>query len=190
MIAAGVGIIVYSSTRMNKWRYLDEQLSSIDYSTANQLKMDKENGRADKALLLTIGIALCILSVVPAAVFETIFKNLVLTEGIGPTLLFAFVGIGVMMIIFSGGREAAINKLLGLNDATTVSGTYRKGQDMPEKYISPGLDAFMKSYWTIITCFYLIYSFLTFKWYMSWIIFPIAAIAKAVIKSIWSAREE
>lgn len=190
MIAAGVGIIVFTSINMSKWKYLDEQLCCIDYATANQLKLEKEAHRADKALLLTIGIALCILSVVPVILFSSLFKNFVLTEGIGPALIFVFVGIGVMMIIFAGGRETAINKLLALNDAHTVSGSYRKGQDMPETYISPQIEGFMKSYWTIITCVYLIWSFLTFDWHITWIIWPIAAVAKTVIGNIWGAREE
>ena len=190
LIAVGVGIIVYSGISMGKWKYLDEQLCCIDYATANQLKMEKEAGRSMKALFLTIGIALCIISVVPAAVFDSLFKNMILTEGIGPVLLFVFVGMGVLLIVFAGGRETAINKLLGLNDATTVSGSYRKGQDMPERYLTPGMDAFMKSYWTIVTCIYLIWSFMTFNWTTTWIIWPVAAIVKVIIRSIWGAKED
>ena len=190
LIAVGVGVIIHSSIGMNRWKYLDEQLCTIDYATANQLKMEKEANRSDKALLLTIGIALCIMSVAPVALFESLFKSLVITEGIGPSILFLFDGIGVMMIIYSGGRESAINKLLGVNDSKTVSGTYRKGQDLPEKYVTPAIEAFMGSYWKIVTCVYLIWSFLTFDWYITWIIYPIAGVVRSVIQSIWGEKEE
>ncbi len=190
LIAVGVGIIIYSSMSMNRWKYLDEQPCTIDYATANQLKMEKEANRADKALILTIGIALCIMSVVPVAVFASLFKSMILTEGIGPSLLFLFVGIGVMMIIYSGGRETAINKLLGVNDSKTVSGTYSKGQDLPEKYISPAIQSFMGSYWKIVTCVYLIWSFLTFDWYITWIIFPVASVVKSLIQGMFGEKEE
>ena len=115
---------------------------------------------------------------------------MVLTEGIGPALLFLLVGMGVMLIIFAGGRETAIDKLLSLNDSETVSGNYKKGKEMPEEYISPGVGEFMKVYWSIITCVYLIWSFLTFRWHITWIIWPIAAIVKNVIANIWGAKED
>ena len=43
----------------------------------------------------------------------------------------------------------------------------------------------MSVYWTTITCVYLCWSFLTFDWWISWIIWPVAAIIHAVIDSAY-----
>ena len=37
-------------------------------------------------------------------------------------------------------------------------------------------------FWPTVTCIYLIWSFLTFRWYISWIIWPIAAVIERVAR--------
>lgn len=51
------------------------------------------------------------------------------------------------------------------------------------------LDAIMSVYWPTVTCIYLIYSFLTFDWYISWIIWPIAAVVRGLITGIFFEEE-
>lgn len=51
------------------------------------------------------------------------------------------------------------------------------------------LDSIMSVFWPTITCIYLIYSFLTFDWYISWIIWPIAAVVRGLINGIFFEEE-
>lgn len=51
------------------------------------------------------------------------------------------------------------------------------------------LDSIMSVFWPTITCIYLIYSFLTFDWYISWIIWPIAAVVRGLITGIFFEEE-
>lgn len=44
----------------------------------------------------------------------------------------------------------------------------------------------MSVYWPTISAAYLIWSFLSFDWYMTWIIWPLAAIVHKCIKNIWA----
>ena len=46
----------------------------------------------------------------------------------------------------------------------------------------------MSVYWPTITCIYLIWSFLTFRWGFTWIIWPIAAIVETLIKRTLGTR--
>ena len=46
------------------------------------------------------------------------------------------------------------------------------------------LAAIMSVYWPTITCLYLIWSFLSFDWWITWIVWPIAAIVESLIKNI------
>ncbi len=71
----------------------------------------------------------------------------------------------------------------------TVSGSYTKQRaDREAYYDDPKLAAFMSVYWQTVTCVYLIWSFLTFNWFSSWIIWPIAAIIHKVIESNLGSR--
>jgi hypothetical protein len=49
-------------------------------------------------------------------------------------------------------------------------------------YENPRLNNLMSVYWPTITCIYLSYSFLTFNWGSSWLIWPIAGIVHSVIR--------
>lgn len=51
------------------------------------------------------------------------------------------------------------------------------------------LDSIMSVFWPTVTCIYLIYSFLTFDWYISWIIWPIAAVVRGLIVGIFFEEE-
>ena len=93
------------------------------------------------------------------------------------------IGIGVLMIIASSQRVDAYNKLLNLNAPGTVGSTYRgSGSDDEVYYENKAVDGIMSVYWPTITCIYLIWSFLTFRWGFTWIIWPIAAVVETLIK--------
>ncbi len=47
------------------------------------------------------------------------------------------------------------------------------------------LDAFMSVYWLTIVCVYLCWSFLTYDWYITWIIWPISAVVRGMIYGIF-----
>ncbi len=55
-------------------------------------------------------------------------------------------------------------------------------------YESKGLAAFMSVYWLSVTCIYLIWSFLSFRWGITWIIWPIAGIIRAIIKKAFAVK--
>lgn len=52
------------------------------------------------------------------------------------------------------------------------------------------LDSIMSVFWLTITCIYLCWSFLTYDWYITWIIWPIAAVLKGMIEGIFFDEEE
>ncbi len=189
MVAAGVGIIIYSTVQMNKWKILDEYPCQIDYATADYIYQEQQYNRGNRALLLTIGIMLCVVCVLPPVVINGMFSSVFLNELFGVVMMFVFVGCGVMLIIFSGAKEGAYRKLLSLNDITTVSGNYestRAGRNVT--YSNPLLAGIMSVYWNTVTAIYLIWSFLFWDWGRSWIIWPIAGVISWALKSVGGAE--
>ena len=187
-IATGVGILIYSGSMMKKWDYIKDFPCFIDYATADAVYTADCDDRSTRALRLTIGIILCILCFVPAAVFGALSDNNFLTEGMGPVFLFVMLGIGVMLIIISGSRHDGCQKLLALNDRATVSGNYQGMGTPAPKFSDPTVDVVMSVYWPTITCLYLIWSFISFDWHITWIIWPIAGIIHGVVKRIYGTE--
>lgn len=176
-----VGLFVFAGLSMGKWKFLKHQSCSIDFVTAEYVNNEKENFRMTNALMVTIGVVLCVFSVIPVIVFDDLVSVSYL-EGYGEGLMFLFVSIGVFLFIASGGRKDAYDTLLKLNAKETVGAQFVPEQKGQMHYRSKKLEALMSVYWPTITCLYLCWSFLTFNWYMTWIIWPAAAIGAKLIE--------
>lgn len=184
-IAVAVGMFVFSGISIKKWDFLKQEPCSLDFETTNYVHEKKEYNRGIFALFLVIGIGLCILSVIPVIIFGEINLHLqaVDLESIGAAFLLLFVAIGVFLIVYGSMIYGSFDELLKVNDARTVGGNYVPEQK--EQYMTPAMTTIMEVYWPTITCIYLIWSFLTFEWWITWIIWPVAAIVHSVLKSIF-----
>jgi hypothetical protein len=194
-IAAGVFLFVYDSLRMEPWKFIKQEPCFIDYQTATYLQAELEQIRSHYAIIKTIGILLCILCWLPAVLLDDVADAFPMMQDFIDTaeaaLLFLLAGLGVFFIIQSSKILSGYQKLLCLNDQK-VSGSPYAGETMrsgtpyakenEEVYINDTLTDIMSLYWPTITCIYLCWSFLSFDWYISWIIWPIAAIIHRVIK--------
>ena len=184
-IAVAVGMFVFSGIIIKKWDFLKQEPCSLDFETTNYVHEKKDYNRGIFALFLVIGIGLCILSVIPVIIFGEINLHLqaVNLESMGAAFLLLFVAIGVFLIVYGSMIYGSFDELLKVNDVRTVGGNYVPEQK--EQYMTPAMATIMEVYWPTITCIYLIWSFLTFEWWVSWIIWPVAAIVHSILKSIF-----
>lgn len=194
MIAAAVCLFVYSSLMMKKWSFLAKEPFYLDFPTKQRVAAGKERFRVSHAMSLTIGIVLCVICFVPAAVLSEVeyhYNRVVDLDSLGGAILFVFVGVGVFLIVYANMVNSGFDKLLEKSAGTRVSGTgtYRGKYSGEEKYISPGAEIFMSVYWYSVTCIYLIWSFLTFHWHYTWIIWPVAGIMHAGLSKVLKAEE-
>lgn len=187
-IALGVGLCIVAGTMDSKWSFLKKGGYRIDYQTAEEVGRQMENYRMTNSLMKAIGVAFCVLCCVPVIVM-TYGDNSNMKGCLGGAAIFFMVGIGVMLMVASSGRMAAFRLVLGLNDKSTIAGSYVPGQQ-ENKYSNETVAKLMSVYWPTVTAVYLIYSFLTFYWWKSWIIWPIAAVIQAVINSFYGVNNQ
>ena len=186
MLAAAIAIFVMNGIKMEKWKYLKRDAVCIDYATADYLQKVSDADRSGHAVLKVVGVLLCVFCFVPVAVIGSLTDNDV-PAMIGAIILFLCVGIGVMMLINAGAKEDAYKTLLRLNSPSTVGGNYVQSQ-AEIRYTNPTVEEFMGVYRPTILCVYLCWSFLTFDWHITWIIWPIAAIVRYLINSTWGEK--
>lgn len=182
-IAVGVGLIVYSSFVDSEWKFLNTELCRIDMATAAAVKERKRSFESVRALCVTIGVVLCVICWVPNLFVGSM-------ELFAPGLMFFLVGFGVMLIVYASNVYGGFEKLLHLNDIDSVGGTYDAPGKAPVKYKSKAAETIVTIYWPMVTCIYLIVSFLTFRWGLTWIIWPIAAVLRTVVVINCRADEE
>lgn len=184
-IAVAVGLFVFNGMEMSKWKHLSQNAYCIDFATAEYVHNQKESFRMIKAMMITIGVILCILSVVPIIIIDS-FTYGKGSFAIGPVLMFVMIGIAVFLFVTAGVRDGAYDKILNLNKGGTMGANFVSSQK--NKYTNKTVGEIMSVYWNIVTCIYLCWSFLTFKWHITWIVFVIAAVIENLINSIYKEK--
>lgn len=175
LITAAVAIFITCGMKTSKYEFLDKEPIETEYGVTSIVK-EKYAGYADTHTKNTVlGICLCILAVIPLITVSLLTQNgLYIALALCLTLTVA--GIGVMLIITSGIKNASMQKLLEEGDYTKTA-----------KKRSAVTETVGTVYWLAVTAVYLGYSFKTNEWQNSWIIWPVAGVIFAGIMAVCSA---
>lgn len=174
-IAIAVGLFIFTGVLSRDWSFIKREPCQIDMATAQYVKGRLKAYRPVNALMLSIGVLLCSFCWVPVAAIRMPIMTVI---------LFLMIGFGVLLIIYTSMTTKSMERILKLNDDTTISGTYSEGSEV--EYTSKAAGTVMSVYWPTVTCIYLCVSFLTFAWYITWIIWPIAAILHKIFSTVWA----
>ena len=185
-IGIGVCMFVFSGIKMSRWDYIKKTPCTVDFATFNDVKQEKDRFNNLHAVFVTIGVLLCCICFVPAAVLDEMNLSFVGVDigSITGAMLFWFIGAGVFLIVFSSIKIGSFQTILQINDASTMGGNFTPVKEH-QTYSNKTVEAIMSVYWSTVTCIYLIWSFVTFDWYITWIVWPIAAIVQMVVNNIF-----
>ena len=171
-IAVAVALFITSAMKSSKWSYIKDEACKIDMTTTDYVKERKRSFETTNVICTSVGVMCFILSVVPAIIIDD--------DIISPALLFLIVGIGVFLIVYVSIINGSYDRILNLNDEKTMSGEHARASSV--KYTSKKAEIILETYKTTVVCIYLIISFLTFRWEITWIIFPIAYLINKILK--------
>ena len=100
------------------------------------------------------------------------------------------IGIGVFLIVYANNVYGGFERMLNLNDVNTMSGSYTEENNRPIRFRNKAAETIATIYWPLIVSAYLIISFLTFQWHLTWIIWPIAGVMHRVVMIFCRADDE
>ena len=174
MVAAAVGIFIREGLRGNKYEYLERIAIDTEYGVDGMVKERRDAYAEKHSRRLIIGIMLCIVSAVPMlAVYSMNYTNnsdlfpLFCTE-----LLLVMCAAGVKLIVLTCIRQGGYDRLLEEGDYTRLNKEAGKYDGV---------------YWAIATAVYLIWSFTTMRWQITWIVWPVAGVLYAAFREIMKA---
>lgn len=130
--------------------------------------------RKRNALFVSIAVALYILSPVPV---------ILLQNTMGVMLLFVFVAAATGLLIYNGATHERYVKA----DDTMVEEFKEWKQNSRQK--NKAADAIIGSVWLIAVCVYIVVSFMTGAWHITWLIFLITAAVVSMIKGIFMLKQ-
>ncbi len=180
-IGLAVGLFVYVGLTMKKWNYIKKGEAEINYETAQFVKNEEARRQGSVIMARVIGVVLCATSWLPSAVIGASGTH-VLGTADGGVFLFLMVGMGVFLLVYSGVTMKGLKKIRRLNSDDTVAGTYSAGNAEPE-YINPTAQIISKVFWPVVACLYVAVSFITFRWDITWVIWPVAAVVGTILNT-------
>lgn len=171
MIATAVGLFISAGAGKKPFSYLTKEGIDTAYGVDGMLREKQSKFLPMHTRDLIIGVAMCILSIIPSIIIDEMFNDSDFASNIGASILFLMVAGGVFFLVRTNSTKNGFSKLLEEDDFTR--------EKKSEEHSKGG--AIVGSFWLIVTAGYLAYSFVTFDWGRSWIVFPVASVLTPVV---------
>lgn len=179
LIGAAVALFVTSGLSGKKFEYLSSESFETEYGVSGFAREQRERENGSFAVRLTVGVVLCVLSVVPIFVAMLLpgaenagdFRYVVAVAA-----LLCLVAVGVWLIVQAAIVRGGYSVLLEEGDYTREQKENLRRNQMVAT-----------CYWGVVTAGYLAYSFITMDWQRSWIVWPVAGVLYGVIFAVASA---
>lgn len=136
--------------------------------------VESEKSKKRSAILVAIAIGLYILCPVPVIIIQ---------NEMGVMALFLFVAVATALLIYNGATRERYVK----TDDTMVEEFKEWKQNNKQK--NKASEAIVGSFWLIAVCVYIVVSFMTGAWHITWIIFLIAAAISSLIKGLFMLKQ-
>lgn len=174
IIAGAVGIFVRDGLQGSKYEYLEKLDIDTEYGVSGMVKERRDAGAEQRSRLLILGIMLCIISAVPLMIMNMVrySNNTDALPVIGVAAMLATCAVGVRLIVLTSIRQGGFDRLLEEGDYTRLNKKAGKYDGI---------------YWAVATAIYLGWSFLTGRWELTWIVWPIAGVLYVAYKEIMKA---
>lgn len=178
-VVLGVVNFVSSSTKTKEYEFLENQNFETEYGVIGMAKERKKEYKDTYQRLMTIGVVLCILSVIPLFVAICLDESdLIYSISVG--LLLFIVACGVYFLVYGRIYQAALEKLL------------EEGDYSRKKKAKKGLVSLVTAvFWLATTAIYLFMFLSNFvSNSKSWIIWPIAGVIFPIVIVIIESVEK
>ena len=149
-------------------------VDSLISGLSGEKKAASETDKKRSALLIAIAIGLYILSPVPI---------ILLQNEVGLMILLLFAAVATAMLIYNGVTREKYVKA----DDTMVEEFKEWKQNGKQK--NKAMEAIIGSFWLIAVCVYIVVSFLTGAWHITWIVFLIAAAVASMIRGLFMLKQ-
>jgi len=174
MVAGAVAVFIGEGMRGAKYEYLEKVGIDTEYGVSGMVKERRDAYAETHTRLLIIGVMLCIISAVPILIGEIVgySNNTDLLPIVAVGMLLVMCAVGVKLIVLTCCRQGGFDRLLEEGDYTRLE--KKAGR-------------FDGIFWVLALAVYLVWSFVTMRWDMTWIVWPIAGVLFAAYREIMKA---
>ncbi|MBE6137848.1 MAG: helix-turn-helix transcriptional regulator [Erysipelotrichaceae bacterium] len=179
-IISAVALFIFSGMSLSKYAYIDKEPILLANDAKKYVAESKESYSKSYITYITIGVVMCIFSVIPLIVVSCLeLHDMVIISCV--CLMLAIIGVATLLFVKNGNYYEAHTKLLRDNK-----------EHFEKKQKDSGLQVFSSVFWLLTTALYLGISFLTNRWDISWLVWPIAGLIYAaiyvILESIYKSK--
>ncbi len=177
-------------TEDNPRKNPDEKAAKPEYTQEESEQIRKY--KITSGILTAIAVALYILCWVPLAVLSMLYTSN-FYDMVGLAVMMIMIALATGLLIFKGALKPAVmlNKKGNYSEdeisdkENTEDKSKSKSKSKNKKKKNPALKAISSALWTLTVVVYILISFVTFAWHITWIIFLIAAAIDNIIDAIF-----
>lgn len=178
MIAVAVSIFIYQGMKTERFEYMKKEEIRIEKGLEQYLTAMEEEERPRATVKMMIGVAMCILAVVPLLISGSMTDN-----------EFSHISALIIMVLIIGAAVALI--ISGESKMECIKVLKQEGEfNRRFKKTAKAKELISGIFWTAAVAIYLIWSFITMDWGFTWILWPIAAGIFWVVEAICEAVEK
>lgn len=172
IVTVAVAMFVYAGFKNAPYEYLDKtEPFELEYGVSGMVK-EKQKECRDRYVRCNItATCVCIISVIPllvGGIYEIDFFSICMI-----CVTIAIAGIGASMFVLNGIRWSSMQKLLKEGEFT-----------IEEKKKSGVRERVGTVYWLSLTAIYLIWSFISNDWEITWIVYAVGGVLFAAVMAI------
>lgn len=174
MIAYAVYLFMISGAKEEPYRFLKTEPYELEAGAAERIMERKSRYMVTYHQGISTGVVLCILSVVPLLASVLLERDVMVVGSVG--LLLVIVASGVRKIICVSMIRSGFSVLLQ-DEGYSVSARKENQKN----------DMISSTYWSIVTAGYLLWSFLSHDWHITWLVFVVAGVLYEPVKMFVSS---
>lgn len=174
MIAYAVYLFMISGAKEEPYRFLKTESYELEAGAAERIMERKSRYMVTYHQGISTGVVLCILSVVPLLASVLLERDVMVVGSVG--LLLVIVASGVRKIICVSMIRSGFSVLLQ-DEGYSVSARKENQKN----------DMISSTYWSIVTAGYLLWSFLSHDWHITWLVFVVAGVLYEPVKMFVSS---
>ncbi len=155
---------------------LNDELSFEKEVSGEQL----ERGKKKSAILVSAAVMMYILCLLP----PILLSGSRLEENLAPALMFLMIACGTGLLIYDHMTKPHYRKV-----EDSIVEEFKEWKDQTDSD-RRAMKALSSALWSIITVIYIIISFWTMAWHITWVIFLIGAAVEGILKAVFELKRQ
>ena len=183
LVAIAVPLFIVAGLSMGKYEFMEKANLTFSPDMKKRLQEESEARYRVFTAKIAVGVSLCIIAAIVCVIIEEqTFVNTAqvwISGEMGAFYMLLIIAAAVYLFVTAGIEKSTYDILLQQNEHRPQMKEMKRKEEESKVF-----EAVSAIYWCIVTAGYLAYSFITFDWGRSWIVWPVAGCLFGAVSAV------